>query len=354
MSDTIADLIPARVREVELYDPHRGAIEHDLSDNTSQWGMAPAVRELIANITTGDVKLSRYPDIYASGLKDVIAQKYGEVLIDGTANITVGNGTDDVLDAIIRALTNENDLVLQPMPSFPMPGYFARMNGRRIVGSTLQVDGSLDIDDILHHNPVLVYVCTPNNPTGTKIPRDNIEELIERYSGFIIIDEAYADFSDSNVLDLLMASRRVIITRTMSKLHALAGLRIGYALADKEVISSIEAVRGPYKANTIGLEASKVSLGETDFHNKVIDDVRNVRNWWSMELSQLGYVVIPSETNFVYVQQLDAEKLQTPMTTAGYAIRWFDVLPVIGRGARITLAPKEILEPLLDVIKGAS
>ncbi len=351
MSQEIRDLLPKRLSNVEVYDPRRTPIEFDLSDNTSQWGIADEVQAVLKRLSSdSSVNLSRYPDIYALELKKVIAKHYSK-FVDDTSNVVVGNGTDDVLDCIIRAVTDENDLVVMPMPTFPMAGYFSKVNGRRVTGSELDSDGSINVEEISSYKPDLIYLCSPNNPTGVSIPHSNIAELIEKTNCFIVIDEAYAEFAELDALDFLRRCKRVIIMRTMSKLHGLAGLRIGYALGNGDLINAVEAIRGPFKANTIGIEAAKASFGARDFHEQVVTETRRVRDWFSMELRFLGYQIEDSDSNFIYVSGLDEEKFKPEFKKAGYSIRWFKELPVVGTGARITIAPKEVLEPMLEIIR---
>lgn len=339
--------IPERLRDIELYDPKRGPIRHDLSDNTSQWGMAPAVFERIVKVVSGE-NLSRYPDIYASSLKSVLVDVYSQYGIT-SENIIVGNGTDDVLDCLIRAVTNEGDLVAIATPTFPMAQYFSRTNGRNIKASKLSELGEINVDEITSFAPRLIYICSPNNPTGISIPRANIEALLNAFDGFVVIDEAYAEFAYENCLELL-SKPRVIIMRTLSKIYSLAGLRIGYGLSSAEVIHAVEAVRGPFKANTIGIEAAITALEHFDWHMDVIKETRKVRDWFSNELRFAGLGVEDSDSNFIYVTGLDETKLKPILAREGFAIRWFSDLDVIGTGARITIAPREITEELLPII----
>ena len=350
--DDIEGLLPARVQDVHLYDPLREPIIYDLSDNTSQWGMAPGVASRIESLAKNDSKmLSRYPDIYGGKLKIALAKTYSKYLSDNPAeNIVVGCGTDDVLDCIVRALTNEDDLVLNPMPSFPMAGYFAKFNGRRVQGVELEQDGSLDVDAIVRAQAKLVYICSPNNPTGLSIPLEQIELILEQSKGFVVVDEAYAEFSDQNCLEFLERFPNLIVMRTFSKLHALAGLRIGFGLGDKKAIAAIEALRGPYKANTIAIEAAIASISQLKFQSDVIEQTRQARDWFILELYKLGLTPVDSDANFVFIPLKSVDGYKTAFELAEISVRIFESLPVYGSGIRITIAPKEILSKALAVL----
>jgi histidinol-phosphate aminotransferase len=323
-----------------------------LSDNTSQWSMAPSVRERIATIAQDEnVHLSRYPEIYGHELKAALANRYSNDIAGLTSNnFVVGCGTDDVLDCIIRACTAEGDVIVNPRPSFPMAGYFGRYNDREILPLDTNKAGEPQLTgEVLKAK--LIYLCTPNNPTGISLSRTFIEDLLAKFDGFVVIDEAYAEFNDDNFLPTLENNERVIVLRTFSKLHALAGLRIGYAIASREVISAIEAVRGPYKANTIALAAAIESLSQRAFQNDVVEQTREVRTWFIEQLRSIGLEPLKSDANFVFIPMEIPDGLREALKKADIAIRIFDEIDVYGSGIRVTIAPQKILEKLLAVLK---
>ena len=355
ISTDIDRLLPARVQNVELYDPLRDPIIYDLSDNTSQWGMAPGVVEKIASLmqksSQNNYSFSRYPDIYARSLKIALAKKYSQYLSESPIEqIVVGCGTDDVLDCTVRALSDENDTVLAPIPSFPMAGYFARFNGRKVETIELNSDGSIDVEAVIKFNAKIVYLCSPNNPTGLSLDKDTIRELLERSNGFVIVDEAYAEFSKKDCLELIQEFPNLVIMRTFSKLHALAGLRIGFGLGNEKVISAIEALRGPYKANSIAIEAAIASLSQLTYQSEVVKETQQTREWFILELTKLGLSPLDSDSNFVFIPMKSVEGIKSAFSSAEIAVRVFDELPVYGSGIRITVAPKEILMKVLSVL----
>ena len=349
-------MLPDRVREVNLYDPLREPIIYDLSDNTSQWGMAPGVAARIESLGQNESNfLSRYPDIYAGKLKLALANKYADYLGENpTEKIVVGCGTDDVLDCIVRALTDENDLVLAPLPSFPMASYFAKFNGRKVEGMELEQDGSIDVQAICEIQAKLIYLCSPNNPTGLSIPINQIKSILEKSNAFVVVDEAYAEFSDQDALDLLKSFPNLIVIRTFSKLHALAGLRIGFGLGNEKVISAIEALRGPYKANAIAIEAAIASLSQLTYQNDVVAQTKQTRDWFILELYKIGFTPLDSDANFVFIPLKSVDGYKRAFELAEISIRIFDDLAVLGSGIRVTIAPKEILVKVLAVLAGLS
>ena len=347
----LAELIPERVLDATLYDPQRNAIEYDLSDNTSQWPISPKVMSVLNQVTLTDQNsIKRYPDIYATELKNKIAKTIGDRYISNSNQIIVGCGTDDVIDCAIRALTSDGDLVLVPRPSFPMAGIFAKYNSREVEGVDLKTDGSIDVEKFLSKKAKLIYLCSPNNPTGLIIPKNEIEELVKNFDGFVILDEAYSDYAKTNCLDLLGKYLKLIITRTFSKLHCIAGLRIGFGLGNYRVINALEAVRGPYKANSLAIQVAMASLEESEFHTTVLNETITAREWFISELENLGFKPILSNANFVFIPIKSIEGIKDLFASESIAIRIFENLDVYKNGLRITIAPKEVLTKVLVIL----
>ena len=315
---------------------------YDLSDNTNQWPLSSNV----ISILSSNNNISHYPDIYGLSLKKKLAQYY-EIDVE---KIVIGCGTDDVLDCAVRALTNEGDEIAVPTPSFPMTKYFGEFNGRNISQFTLQNDGSVNVQNI-SNQAKLIYLCSPNNPTGQTISKENIKQILNSTSAFVVIDEAYGEFTDENCLDLLQ-NPRVLITRTFSKIYGLAGLRIGYGIGDAEVISAIEALRGPYKANTIGLQAAIASIESADYYANLLAEIKQTRDWFTGALIGLDLNVVESQANFVFVSGSFSDDLKTKLLENDFSIRQFLANDIYGvEGIRITLAPKPVLEEFLNVLK---
>lgn len=339
----IEDSLPQRVRGVDLYDPKRPNVDFDLSDNTNQWPLAPRVIEILSS---DNIAITRYPDIYASTLKEKLADLYSL----NVRNIVVGCGTDDVLDSTIRALTDVNDIIASPKPSFPMVKYFGEFNQRKIAEFEINDDGSINIETI-DRDAKLIYLCTPNNPTGQIIPKENIEKLIEVTNAFIIIDEAYAEFAEEDCLSSL-ENEKVIITRTFSKIYGLAGLRIGYALGNEKAIAAIEALRGPYKANTIGIKAAITSIESREYYLSLLEEVKQTRDFFIGGLIGLGLTPQLSHANFVFVPGSFSSDLKEQLSKRGFSLRQFLPGDIYGvEGIRITLAPKPVLEKFLEALK---
>ncbi|MEO7103357.1 MAG: histidinol-phosphate transaminase [Gemmatimonadaceae bacterium] len=333
-------------RAISLYAPNRAPAEIDLSDNTNLWGIPPEAMRAISDSALSTV--TRYPSLYADSVKQAAA-KYTGVSPD---MVVTGCGSDDVLDSAMRAFGEPGDLVAYPDPSFAMIPIFAKMNGLREISIPLTATGDADATAYISARAKINYLCTPNNPTGTSFLPATIEQIIENTDGMIIIDEAYAEFAAQNCLQLLKLSPRVVITRTLSKAFGLAGLRIGYAVGDPQMVAEIEKSRGPYKVSGVAQRAAVAAL--TDGRAWVDEHVRTAvanRDRLAACLKSIGLESLPSDSNFLLVPVTDATNLDLQLRTMGIAVRPFTSLRRIGDALRISIGPWSMMERCVDALR---
>jgi histidinol-phosphate aminotransferase len=335
-------------RAISLYSPNRAPCRIDLSDNTNLWGVPPAVRGLLGS--AADRVITRYPRAYADELKRAI----GEYLHVPSEWVVTGCGSDDVLDSAIRAFSEPGQLLAYPNPSFPMVEIFARMNG--LVPQPIPLNGDFDVDAdaFVTSGASVIYLCSPNNPTGTTLSRRSVERILTNAPGVVILDEAYAEFADEDRLDLLAKYDRLVITRTLSKAFGLAGLRVGYAVAAPDLAREIEKSRGPYKVSALAEQAAIAAL--TQDRQWVADriaEAREARFRLTRELSARRLASIESQANFVLVPVPRADRLSTCMRKLGVAVRPFTRLSGIGDAIRITVGPWSMMEECLTALDEA-
>ena len=338
----------ASYRDIALYAPDRTPCAIDLSDNTNRHGVAPAVTEAIGG---ADVSvLSRYPSLYAGSLKEQLAA-YTRVTPD---SVVTGCGSDDVLDSAIRAFAEPGETVAFATPTFPMIPIFAQMNGLRAVEVPFLPGFQLDADALLEADARIIYICSPNNPTGTTAGIDTIGRLIESTSALVIIDEAYIEYAGTGFAQQAADCDNVLVTRTMSKAFGLAGLRVGYAVGHPAVIAGVEKSRGPYKVSSIAERAALAALSEgmSWMREHVAKDVR-ARDRLFNELRAFGLQPIPSQANFVLVPVPNAPGIALSMRQKGVAVRPFASLPGIGDALRISVGPWPMVETCLDALRSA-
>ena len=321
-------------------------VEIDLSDNTNAWGTPPAASAVLrAAAGTG---AARYPDPYGETLKRTVADRAGIA----PECVVTGNGSDDVLDCAIRAFAAPGDTIAHPDPTFVMLPVFSRINNIRPVPVPLTADHIMDVDALLATGARIIYLCSPNNPTGTATPADAIRKVIAHASGLVIIDEAYAEFAGvPGLLSEAPSLERVLVCRTFSKAYGLAGLRVGYGTATPAIVETIERSRGPYKLNSFAERAAVAAMTDDDgwVVERAAEAVAN-RIRLANALTAMGLNPLPSATNFLLIPTAKAAALAAQLRANGISIRAFQNLPRLGDAMRITVGPWPIMERVLQII----
>jgi histidinol-phosphate aminotransferase len=336
----------AAFRELTLYATDETPCDVDLSDNTNLWGVPPAAGRAIREISLGAV--ARYPSAYVSTLKESLARYTGA----DTSHLVTGCGSDDVLDATIRAFSEPGDTIAFCTPTFSMIPTFARLNGLRIVEASYRADWDLDTDALLESNARIIYICSPNNPTGTVVSRATVERVLAHAPGLLILDEAYAEFASDHREDLVRSSDRLLVVRTLSKAFGLAGLRLGYAIGAPRLVSDVEKSRGPYKVNAIAERAAAAAFQEDlGWVRAHVAEAVDSRNRLDAALRALGFAPLPSEANFLLVPVPDARDAVRRLRSQGIAVRGFEKLPRIGDALRITAGPQPLMDRLLAAMR---
>ncbi len=323
----------------------------DVSDNTNLWGAPPAA--LAALRDAPDDVVTRYPALYGVSLKGRLAAYAGA----RESEIVTGCGSDDVLDSAMRAFGEPGDVVAHPVPSFSMIPVFARMSGLEPVGVPLlpaSRDYDVDADAMLATGAKIIYLCTPNNPTGTVTSPASVRRVVERATGLVIIDEAYAEFAGHTFMSEAVRWGRVLVTRTLSKAFGLAGLRVGYGVGSEAIVREVEKARGPYKLNAPAERAAAAALGEgLPWVKEHAAKACEIRARLTTRLRSMSLRVLPSEGNFVLVETGRAPTLAAVLRAQGIQVRLFSGLPGIGDALRIGVGPWPVMERVLDALAEA-
>lgn len=352
----MSDIRRADYRDLRLYTDDTGPCVIDLSDNTNLWGTPPSVAAVLGGGGTADLR--GYPEPYSESLKRVIAGYAGV----RQQQVVTGAGSDDILDCAFRSLALPGARVAYIAPTFVMVPAFARTNGLQPVPVPLTNQYDADVDAILATKAQIIYLCSPNNPTGGLLSRSAIETIVSRAPGFVVVDEAYADFAGTNVVDLLDTSPRLVIARTFSKAFGLAGLRVGYALAAPQVAVELEKARGPYKVSAVGALAAQRSIeNDLEWIRQRAALAVEGRDRFRAELSRRGIDSVRSNANFVFVPLRDAVAIAAAIRTRGVGVRAFSNLPAVderlaatgGSALRITVGPADMMTTALAALDEA-
>lgn len=333
------------------YDPGPPAAV-DLSDNTNLWGGAPSG---VAALAAFRSDLARYPSAYSDDLKSAAAEYLGSRLTP--AHIVTGCGSDNILDGALRALATPGQKVAFCAPTFVMVSVLARLSHLEPVPVPFTADGRITPEALLATGADVIYLCSPNNPTGCGIDRADIVHILTRAPGYVIVDEAYAEYSGLSVVDLVAGSSKLIVTRTMSKAFGLAALRVGYAAAAPDVVRRIESALGPFRVSAPSCLAACAALThDLEWLATQVAAAVAVRDRFVNEVQgRGGWRVWSTRANFALVAPADdgaglVDRAVTRLTGRGIAGRHFRALPGIGDALRITVAPWPIMEPVVELL----
>jgi histidinol-phosphate aminotransferase len=335
----------ATIRDVVPYPTERVACDIDLSDNTNLFGAPPAaVRELGA---AGHDAITRYPGLHTRQLREALAAYAGV----GVDEVVSGCGSDDVIDSAVRAFADPGEALAYSDPTFSMVPVFARVNGLVPVPVPFTADMDIDADALLATGARIIYVCSPNNPTGTLASRRALDRVIERAPGLVILDEAYAEFSGEGRTADAPRHSRLLVTRTLSKAFGMAGLRIGYGTGGAALVREVEKVRGPYKENAPGERAAARALCEdVEWMRAHAALAVAIRDRFAAALRANEFRPLPSAANFLLVPVPRAAAVAAEMRSRGVAVRPYSALRGIGDALRITVGPWPLMERALEAL----
>jgi len=292
------------ILQIEAYVPGKsrakGAKVHKLSSNESPLGASPAAREAYSAAASS---LERYPDGGATALRAAIAAKYGLA----EDRIVCGAGSDEVLQLLAHAYLGPGDEAVYSQYGFLVYPIAIAANGAKAVVAP-EKSFQTDVDALLAcvtARTKIVFLANPNNPTGTYIPFSEVKRLHQGLPPHVllVLDAAYAEFVRNNDYEsgiaLVSDSENVVMTRTFSKIHGLAALRLGWAYGPAHVIDVMNRIRGPFNVSAPALAAGVAAIRDTAFMDKALAHNDNWLNWLTTEISALGIAVTPSVGNFL-------------------------------------------------------
>ncbi len=313
-----------------------------LNTNENPYPPSPRVVEAIQATLTSE-RLRKYPDPAGTAFR----QTAGRVLGVDPEAILIGNGSDDVLTIVTRAFVPEGGLIVSPTPSYLLYQTLAELQGARFQTVPYTADWQLPSPWPARGAHLTLLAC-PNSPSGTGIPRPALERWIEEVGGPVILDEAYADFADANGLDLIRKSN-VIVTRSLSKSYALAGIRFGFAVADPSIIRELFKVKDSYNCDVLSLAAATAALADQDYRLAMRAKVLATRARLEDAMRRLGFSVTPSQANFVWCRRDDrpVKPLYEELKRRLILVRYMNYAGY-GDGLRITVGTDAEIDRLLD------
>lgn len=318
----------------------RTKIRTKLNTNEFPGRPLPAV---IAAVRREASSLQLYPDPNADRLRDVAARVFGFT----RDNILAGNGSDDLLTILFRTFAGPGDLVVAPRPTYTLYEELAKIQDVRFEYVDFPADYSVP-ETITRKNARLTLFPNPNAPTGTRIEKSAMRKLARRIDGVLVIDEAYVDFAPEDCLELARSEKNVIVTRSFSKSHALAGIRLGLAFGAVGLISEMAKVKDSYNVCRLAQAAGVAALENLKATRARIAGVIRRREKLVFALTKLGFDTLPSAANFVFARPPHgrAGELFAFLRRRGVLVRYFDA-PGLNDRIRITIGTAAEMQLLL-------
>ena len=311
----------------------------------------PAEIFLDANENPFETGMNRYPDPHQNKLKEKIAEVRGVQ----KENVFIGNGSDEVLDLLFRAFCEprEDNVIITP-PTYGMYETLAEINDVQCRKAPLNEVFRLSAEVVLQQaddHTKIIFLCSPNNPTGNTLDENEIERLFNETVALIVIDEAYIDFSTKNsFLKRLDQYPRLAVVQTLSKAWGLAGLRLGLGFASKEIVLILDGIKPPYNVNTYSQQKAMESLGNPEETARKIAVLQKEKEKMRKALEQLPGVsrIFPSDTNFLLVEIKNATKIYQELINKGIVLRNRSGMLYCKECLRITIGTPEENKRLLD------
>ena len=316
-----------------------------LNTNENPYPPSPAALKVL-----GDMKgelLRRYPDPMAGAFREAASQVLG-IPADW---ILVGNGSDDLLTMIIRACCEPGRGVVYPMPTYVLYRTLTQIQGAEFVEVPYHEDYTLPVEQLIEAQGAVTFVASPNSPSGTLASVELLDKLASQLSGVLVIDEAYVDFAESDALELVKKYDNVIILRTLSKGYSMAGLRLGFGVANPALLEGLIKVKDSYNVDAVACAVGTAAIADQTHKNTNAQKIKASRTQMANSLQQLGFYLFPSQANFLLAQSPlgDAEYLYKTLKEQGILVRYFKQ-PRLTDKLRITVGTPEQNEILIQVL----
>ncbi|MCL5278536.1 MAG: histidinol-phosphate transaminase [Planctomycetes bacterium] len=316
-----------------------------LNTNENPYPPSPRVMKTLARIKPE--QLRRYPDPLGNAFREAAAELNGV----RPENIMCCNGGDDLLSIAIRAFCDERRPLAYPVPTYSLYPVLARLQDCRAIeipfGEKFDLPAQLAMT-----GAALTMVCNPNAPTGSVVPVEELASLADRLAGVLLVDEAYVDFAEQNCASLVRDFENVIVLRSLSKGYSLAGLRFGYAIAQKDLIDGLIKVKDSYNVDALAIALATTALKDQAYFRRNVEKIKKQREVLSEQLRSLGFAVPDSRSNFVFARVADdsAARIHEQLAQRNIFVRYWNA-PGIQDKLRISVGTKEQNAKLISALK---
>ncbi len=318
--------------------------------NTNENPYPPSPKALEAIAAVAPMRLALYPDPESTALREAIARVQGV-----SANeVFVGNGSDEVLGLVFPAYFGPEAPVRFADITYSFYPVYAALFGMKCDEIPLNDDFSMPVERFFHA-PGGVIIANPNAPTGLALEEGALREILQKNDRVVVVDEAYADFGGKSVIPLIREYENLLVVRTLSKSHALAGLRVGYAVANEATLEALFRVKNSfnsYPLDQLAQAAAAAAVLDTEYFEQTRAKIIETRAWFTQEMQSLGFSGPASSANFVFMRHetRSGADVQALLRDNGVLVRRFD-RPRIADYMRITIGTPEQMRRLLDVLR---
>jgi len=337
------------IERMEAYVPGyqpKGPGYVKLNTNENPYPPSPRALEAVSNACGEALRL--YPDPTGRPFREQAARTLGTV----PERILCANGSDELLTMALRSFCGEGQAVAFPSPSYSLYPTLAQIQGARPVAVEFPEDYSVP-DGLAEAGAPLTLLCNPNAPSGTRAPAEQVARLAERVAGVLLVDEAYVAFADEDCLALVEQCENVVVARTLSKSHSLAGLRFGFAVAREHLIEGMAKVKDSYNVDRLALAGAAAAIADTEWTAANVQRIRATRTRLAEGLAELGFSCWPSQANFVFARVPPgsaAAEVYRRLFDRKILVRYWDA-PRLSDCLRITVGTDEQIATLLEALK---
>jgi histidinol-phosphate aminotransferase len=320
-----------------------------LNQNESPFDIPDTIKDKILS-KLKEARWNIYPDFVPDELYQKIASFYGF----NKENILIGNGSNEMIFTILTATLEKGKKVIIPQPTFTVYGLISSNLNATIKTVPLNADFSFNVEKLAEESKAagsVTILCTPNNPTGTYLKRAEIEKILKASGGTVVVDEAYIHFGGESVIDLVNKYSNLIVLRTFSKAFGLAGLRVGFMVSNKNLITELAKVKLPYNLNVLTLITLNVMFDNIEFVENNIKQIKIERDFVKKELEKIKQIrIIPSAANFFLIEIEDPKFLFNKLVEGGILIRDYSDSPLLQKNLRISVGNREENESLIKLL----
>lgn len=289
----------------------------------------------------------------ADPLRQKLCQKYTKGF--KKENIFVGCGSDEIIDLLIRGFVESNEYVMVMDPTYSVYQVQADINKKRVKKVLLRPDFNLNIKEIASNikKVKLLFLCSPNNPTGNLISRKDIKKIIKFYKGIIVIDEAYIEFAGlkNSLADLVKNNSQLVVIRTFSKAWGLAGIRLGYAIASPQIIEVLLKVKDPYNISNMTQSIVLQALDQLGGLKESVSKTMSLKKTLESDLRKMGLKLIPTKTNFILLRVKNSNSVYKQLANKGIVVRDRGSLTYLKNVLRVTVGSSKDNKKFINVLK---